>query len=168
MRRQVLGELHPEVAMSLDAIALWSMENGEFEAAEPLLREAVQIKTGVHGDDHPDVADSLTLLASCLVSQGRFDEAYGHAVAAKQMLMSALPDDHWRTALAASAEGAALTGQRRYAEAEPLLVDSYTVLSNDAGAMQALVDTAGDRLVSLYEVWGKPEKAAEVLAKVED
>ena len=43
-----------------------------------------------------------------------------------------------------------------------------TVLSNDAGAMQALVDTAGDRLVSLYEVWGKPEKAAEVLAKVED
>ena len=132
------------------------------------MQEAVAIKTGVHGDDHTDVADSLTLLASCLVAQGRFDEAYEHAGAAKQMLVSALGDNHWRTALAASAEGAALAGLERYAEAEPLLVESYTVLSNDAGAMQALVDTAGDRLVSLYEALGKPEKAAEVLTLAEE
>ena len=124
----------------------------------------MEIKIGVQGDDHPDVADSLTLLASCLVAQGRFDEAYEHAGAARQMLLSALPDGHWRTALAASAEGAALVGLGRYAEAEPLLVDGYTVLSNDARAMNTLVHTAGERLVSLYEAWGKPEKAAEVLA----
>lgn len=163
MRREVLGDRHPDVAKSLNAIALWSMEGGKLETAESLLREAVEINIGIHGDDHPDVADSLTLLASCLVAQGRFDEAYEHAGAARQMLVSALPDGHWRTALAASAEGAALAGLHRYAEAEALLVDSYTVLSNDARAMKALVDEAGERLVSLYEAWGKPEKAAEIL-----
>jgi tetratricopeptide (TPR) repeat protein len=119
---------------------------------------------GVLGDDHPDVADSLTLLASCLVAQERFDEAYELAGSARKMLLSALPDGHWRTALAASAEGAALAGLQRYAEAEKLLLDSYTVLSNDTRAMQTLVETAGERLVSLYEAWGKPEKAAEILA----
>jgi tetratricopeptide (TPR) repeat protein len=119
-------------------------------------------------NDHPDVADSLTLLASCLVAQERFDEAYEQASAARQMLAAALPDRHWRTALAASAEGAALAGLQRYTEAEPLLADSYTVLSNDASAMKSLVNEAGERLVSLYEVWGKPEKAAEVLAMAEE
>ena len=167
MRREVLGDQHNEVAQSLDSIALWSMEGGDLQTAESLLREAIEIKIAVHGGEHQDVADSLTLLASCLVEQGQFDEAYEHASAARQTLGTALSDGHWRTALAASAEGAALTGLQRYAEAEVLLVDSYNVLSNDARAMQGLVDKAGERLVSLYEIWGKPEKAAEVLAMAE-
>jgi hypothetical protein len=135
--------------------------------AEALLREAVEINTEVHGDDHPDVADSLTLLASCLVAQERFDEAYEKAGAARRMYVAALPAGHWLTAVAASTEGAALTGMQRYAEAETLLVDGYTVLSNDANAIPAFVDEAGRRLVSLYEVWGKPDKAAKVLAMAE-
>ena len=144
------------------------MEDGELETAESLLREAVDINIAVHGEDHPEVADSLTLLSSCLVAQERFDEAYEHAGAARRMLVSALPEGHWRTALARSAEGAALAGLQRYAEAETLLVDSYTVLSNDPKAMKSLVNKAGERLVSLYEVWGKPEKAAEILAMAKE
>jgi tetratricopeptide (TPR) repeat protein len=140
------------------------MEYGELATAESLLREALEINKEVHGEDHRDVADNLQQLASCLVEQERFDEAYELAGAARQILLSALPEGHWLTALAASAEGAALAGLQRYAEAEVLLVDSYTVLSNDARAMQALVDKAGERLVALYEAWGKPEKAAEILA----
>lgn len=164
MRREVLGDQHPEVARSLNAIAIWAIEAGELEAAESLLREALEINTAVHGDDHRDVADTLTLLASCLVAQERFDEAYGHAGVARRIYLSSLPEGHWLTAVAASNEGAALTGLRRFTEAEALLVESYAVLSNDTSAIPAFVDEAGKRLVSLYEVWGKPEKAAEILA----
>jgi tetratricopeptide (TPR) repeat protein len=167
IRRDVLGERHPEVAQSLNAIAMWSMEDGKLGAAESLLREALGINITVHGEDHPDVADSLTLLASCLVAQKRFDEAYEHATAAKQMYISALPDGHWLTAVATSTEGAALTGLQRYTEAEALLIDSYTVLRNDSSAIPTFVYEASERLVSLYEVWGKPEKAAEILAMAE-
>jgi tetratricopeptide (TPR) repeat protein len=167
MRREVLGNFHPEVAKSLNAIAIWYLEDGSLETAEALLREAVEINMAVHGDNHPDVADSLTLLASCLVAQERFDEAYEQAGAARRMYEAALPDGHWLTAVAASTEGAALTGLQKYAEAEVLLVDGYTVLSNDANAIPAFVDEAGERLVSLYEDWGKPDKAAQVLAMAE-
>ena len=167
MRREVLGERHPEVAQSLDAIGLWSMETGDLERAELLLREAVEINIEVHGENHPEVADSLTLLASCLAAQQRFDIAYAYASAARNTLESALPDGHWRTALATSAEGAALAGLKRFAEAEPLLVRSYDVLSNDPKAMKALVKQAGQRLVSLYDEWGKPDKAAEAMAMAE-
>jgi hypothetical protein len=79
------------------------------------------------------------------------------------MFADALPDGHWRTAVAANTEGAALAGLRRFAEAEGLLVESYTVLSNDASAIPMFVNQASERLVSLYEAWGKPEKAAEIL-----
>ena len=47
-------------------------------------------------------------------------------------------------------------------------MDSYTVLSNDPKAMKALVNKAGERLASLYEAWGKPDKAAEVLAMADE
>ena len=164
MRRAILGERHPEVAKSLNAIAMWTMKDGQFETAESMLREAVEINRDVHGEVHPDIASSLTLLASCLVAQDRFDEAFELAGNAREMFAAALPDGHWRTAVAASAEGAALAGLRRYAEAEPLLIDSYTMLKSDATAIPAFVDEAGERLVSLYELWGKPEKAAEILA----
>ena len=137
---------------------------GELEAAESLLRQALEITTAIHGENHRDVADTLTLLASCLVAQERFDEAYEQAGVAKRIYASSLPDGHWLTAVAASNEGAALTGLRRFAEAEELLVESYAVLSNDTSAIPAFVDEAGARLVSLYEVWGKPEKAAKILA----
>ena len=56
----------------------------------------------------------------------------------------------------------ALAGLARYAEAESLLVDSYTVLSSDATAIPMFVSQARERLVSMYEAWGRPEKAAEI------
>lgn len=168
MQREVLGNRHPETAQTLNALAIWSMEDGEPQTAESLLREAIEINMEVHGDDHPDLADSLTLLASCLVEQKEFTEAYEHASTARRIYMSALPEGHWYTAVAASTEGAALAGLRRYNEAEALLVDSYSLLSNDVNAIPAFVEEAGERLVALYEIWGKPEKAAAVLAMADE
>ena len=84
------------------------------------------------------------------------------------MYVSALPAGHWRTAVAASTEGAALAGLQRYAEAETLLVDSFAALNNDANAIPSFVELTGKRLVLLYEIWGKPEKAAEVLAMAKE
>ena len=74
---------------------------------------------------------------------------------------AALPDGHWRTAVAIGAEGAALAGQRNFAEAEPLLLQSYKVLSEDPSAMSVFVSDASRRLAVMYSEWGKPDQAAE-------
>ncbi len=70
--------------------------------------------------------------------------------------------------MAVSAEGAALAGQEKYAEAEPLLVKSYSVLSNDAGAMPMFVKETTKRLADLYADWDKPEQAAKYLKLLEE
>ncbi len=66
---------------------------------------------------------------------------------------------------AISALGAALAGQKKYAEGERLLIQGFEGISARAdkipsGGRINLVD-AGNRVVELYEAWGKPEKAAE-------
>ena len=116
------------------------------------------------GDEHVDVADSMTLLANCLVAGTRYDEARELAGKARKVYTNALSENHWRTAVAISAEGAALAGQRKYAEAETLLIKSYEILTNDAGAMPMFVSQTAKRLAALYEDWGKLEQAAEYLA----
>ena len=59
--------------------------------------------------------------------------------------------------------GASLLGQGKYAEAETLLISGYEGLDklSPAISVEANLPEAGQRLVRLYDDWGKPEKAAE-------
>ena len=45
------------------------MLQGKYDEAEPLYREALDIRKKVFGDEHPNVAQSLNNLASLLESQ---------------------------------------------------------------------------------------------------
>ncbi len=87
---------------------------------------------------------------------------------ARDIYTTAYSEDHWRTAVAIGAEGAALAGQGNYTEAEPLLLKSHSVLSQDPNALPRYVNEATRRLASLYSEWGKPAQAAEFLALAEE
>jgi hypothetical protein len=66
--------------------------------------------------------------------------------------------------------GGALLGQGKYAEAEPLIVPGYEGLKAHGATIPPLnkpcLNEAAERVVRLYEAWGKPEKAAEWKARV--
>jgi hypothetical protein len=61
--------------------------------------------------------------------------------------------------------GASLAAQSGYAEAEPLLVSGYQGMVERLAAIpwedRVALTQAGERLVQLYDGWGKPDKAAE-------
>ena len=63
--------------------------------------------------------------------------------------------------------GASLAGQKKYADAEPLLLEScqglqqrQASLSPHLNAPRRITESL-ERLVQLYEAWGKPTQAAE-------
>jgi tetratricopeptide (TPR) repeat protein len=130
-------------------LAMWLMEDGDYESAEPLVRDAVELRRRLLGNVHTDVAGSLTLLATLLVDTGRFDEARAVASEAKAICLIALAEDHWRTAGAASVEGAALAGMGEPAAARLLLSDSVRVLNGDSGALPFFADNATRWLAGL-------------------
>jgi hypothetical protein len=68
--------------------------------------------------------------------------------------------------LAQTLLGDVLLAQRKYTEAEPLLVQGYEGLRAREGRISPLyarfrIAEAGERVVRLYDAWGRAEKAAE-------
>ncbi len=70
IRRKLLGDEHPDIANSLNNLAVVLQNQGKYDEAEPLFREAILIFRKVHGDEHPTVAAGLTNLAILLKEQG--------------------------------------------------------------------------------------------------
>ena len=73
--RSRLGKEHPDVATSLNNLALLYKSQGRYSEAEPLDQEALAMRKRLRGKEHPDVATSLNNLAALYKSQGRYSEA---------------------------------------------------------------------------------------------
>ncbi len=99
-------------------------------------------------------ADAEPLVSECLLIRDR------------------MQPDLWTTFNAKSMLGGALLGQNKYADAEPLLLQGYEGLKDremslPERARPRLTD-AVQRLVELYDAWGKNEQANEWRIKLSE
>ena len=168
IKREAFGNEHPEVADGLYTIGLWTMDSGDYAGAEILLRESLAMNIELRGRVHSDTADSVVLLANCLIARNEHEEALNLAREARDIYVSTLCEDHWRTAVAIGAQGAALSQQGGFEQAEPLLLRSHEVLAKDPNARPRYVQQVVKRLAALYSAWGKPDRAAEFQALLEE
>ena len=90
----MLGEEHPDVATSLNNLALLYASQERYEEAEPLYLQALSLRKKLLGEEHPSVAISLNNLAGLYQSQGRYEEAEPLYLQALSILFSVLGDNH--------------------------------------------------------------------------
>ncbi|WP_444980652.1 tetratricopeptide repeat protein, partial [Microseira wollei] len=69
LRKRLLGEDHPDVALSLNNLAGLYNSQVRYSDAEPLFLQALELYKRLLGEDHPDVALSLNNLAGLYNSQ---------------------------------------------------------------------------------------------------
>ena len=73
--------------------------------------------------------------------------------------------DLWSTFNAKSILGEALLSQKKFADAEPVLLEGYQGMKQREAKIPASgkirLTQALERLVQLYDAWGKPEEAAK-------
>ena len=69
LRESSLGENHPDVATSLNNLALLYKTQGNYVAAEPLYQRSLNIYETALGENHPNVATSLNNLAALYHNQ---------------------------------------------------------------------------------------------------
>ncbi len=120
------------------------------------------------GNDHPHVAVSLANLGALLRDKHDYDasEAVFHdAVAMNRKIRG---EEHWHTANSRSHLGECLTKMGRYEEAEKELLEAQRILNTTLGKDHKRTIKAVERLVALYDAWGKPDKAAEYRAMLEN
>ena len=137
---------------------------GRAAEAEPLLTDLLAIQRRKLGRDDPALAGTLAMLGKVELNLKKYAEAEPPLRECLAIRDKKLPDD-WSRFNAMSLSGAVLAGQKKYAEAEPLLIQGYEGLKARAAKIPAPgksnLAEAAERIVRLYEAWGKPEKAAE-------
>ena len=74
-RRKVLPPNHPAIATSLVTMGVIHLNRTAPHLAEPLLREALQIRETALGPDNPETVESRGFLGDCLSRLGRAGEA---------------------------------------------------------------------------------------------
>ena len=118
--RERLGQEHPDVANSLNNLALLYYSQGKYESAQPLYQQALEMRKRLLGQEHPDVAQSLNNLAGLYDSQGRYEDAEPLYQQALEMSKRLLGEEHPDVAQSLNNLAGLYDSQGRYEDAEPL------------------------------------------------
>jgi eukaryotic-like serine/threonine-protein kinase len=161
MRKKLLGADHPQFAQSVNNFAVFLNDKGDYEKSEPMYRQALAIWRRTLPANHSDIGNAAAGLGQALTALGDYAEAETLLREALAIRESTLPEDHWYRFTTKSALGAALAEQGKYAEAEGLVLTGYENLKNHPKVGPKTKRIALGRVIRLYELWGKPEKAAE-------
>ena len=159
IRKQVLGEKHPDYAVSLNNLAELYEAMGDGARAEPLLRQSLQIELQTFGVRHPQYATSLNNLA--LLYYGMGDDARAETLflqvlqIRKQTLGERHPD--YATSLNCLARLYSRAGN--YQRAEPLYRQALEILKQKVGEKHPDYATDLNNLASLYEDRGDYARA---------
>jgi serine/threonine-protein kinase len=135
-------------------------EKGAAAAAEPLLWEALEGRRKSEGSQGFSVARSSEVLADFLARTGHPQEALPLAQQAVETFTRHPKADVYR-AMARSVLGDCLVSLHRFAEAEPHLLSTLETLEHRRGFdAERQARLTRERVVHLYEAWGRPEQAA--------
>ncbi len=124
--------------------------------AEAPARDLVGLELKHRPRGHLQRELSHLFLGSILVHLGRFAEAEPIL----SDVVPNLPESVWIHHWAKNLLGGSFAGQGRYDEAEPLLLTGYEKMNPSEGALRHKRESL-ERVVRLYDAWGKPDKAAE-------
>src|SRR5262249_18402489 len=163
--RAKLGEDHASTLRLQRELAQTHEKAGHYRDAEPLYRKTVEAAGRQEPRNGRFYSQSLAVLGRCLVRQGKHAEAIPTLRECLEIKEKTQSGD-WTTAEAHSLLGEALVGQREFLAAEPLLLNAHKALTERRDKIRPLdrdviLRDAAERLVRLYEAWGKPDKAEE-------
>ena len=159
IRKQKLGDNHPDTAASLNNLAELYRVQGRYSEAEPLYKEALAISKQQLGDNHPLTVAILNNLAALYDSQGRYSEAgplYKEALAISKQQLG---DNHPDVAQSLNNLAELYLSQGRYSEAEPLLKQSLAIRKQQLGDNHPDTAQSLNNLAGLYQSQGRYSEA---------
>jgi CHAT domain-containing protein/Tfp pilus assembly protein PilF len=150
IRKQVLGEEHPDYTTSLNNLGWIYRDQGDYAQAEPLLRAALEIRKQVLGENHPWYALSLTNLAILYKLRRDYTKAEPLYRLALEVRRQALGDKHPNYAASLNNLAEVYVSMGVYAQAEPLFRQAAEIRKQVLGDKHPAYATSLDNLGALY------------------
>jgi serine/threonine protein kinase/Flp pilus assembly protein TadD len=161
--RAKLGADHLDIRNACSQLGWVCEAQGKLTEAETAFRQLLEGALRL-GPQNPDYHGALAQLGRNLLLQKKFNEAEPLLRESLSVRERFSPED-WKTFNGKSLLGGCLLGQKRFADAEPLLLAGYDGMKQREMQIPAdgyvRLPEAAERLVQLYEVWGKPEEATK-------
>ena len=167
IQRLRLDEDHPDVARTLSVRAVMRGKAGDVDGAMEDATEALRICRARLGEDHYRLALVMADLGRLHLATGTLDDAESWLLDALEAHRRLLGSGHPQTGRVQSEYGECLTRLARFEEAEPVLLEAHSHLEGVCGADHPLTRAALERVVLLYEQWGRTEQADQWRSRLE-
>ena len=156
--RAVLGDDHPNVAITHDALAAEMERVGDFQAALEHTRRSLQINEAAYGPDAFPLFRPHGNMCAVLGHLGRVEEAVEHCQEALELAERAVSFDDGLVAVLHNNLGAALVAAKRYEEA----------LQHYRSARETWEQRLGPRHVTVGIVLANIAEVSEALGELDD
>jgi len=164
-RQDLLGEEHPDVAHSLNGLAIVLWRAGDYDAARSLLERALKIREEALGPDHSEVAKSLASLAGLLNETGDYEGArplYERALTIEEKIFG---PEHPEVAYSLNGLAILLKDTGNHDAAQPLFERAVAILEKARGPDHPDVATSLNNLAILLSETGDYEGAIPVFER---
>ena len=165
IQEKALGPDHPDVATSLNKLALLYQAQGDYRSAAPLFQRSLAIREKALGPEHPDVATSLNNLGGLYKDQGDYGRAAPLYQRSLAIVEKALGPEHPHFATSLSNLAALYQAQGDYGRAAPLYQRSLALQEKVLGPEHPDVAVSLNNLALLYQAQGDYERAAPLLQR---
>lgn len=155
MKHRLLGEKHPEIALTLGNLARVLQNKGDLAGAEARFREALAMQRQTLGDVHPDVANTLNNLAFVQYDHGDRQSAVATERESLRVYQQLFKGDHPEVARIENRIGFWLTQDGQYDEADRHLQDALAMRRRLFGDQHPDVAGSLDHLAILQVARGQ-------------
>ena len=133
IRKQVLGESHPDVALSYNNIGVVYDAQGYYDRALEYHQQSLEIRKQVLGESHPDVALSYNNIGVVYYAQGDYDRALEYYQKSLEITLKIFGKNHPYVALLYTNIGSVYTKLQddRAIPCFKMSFDIYDALSED-------------------------------------
>jgi tetratricopeptide (TPR) repeat protein len=153
------------MAALLNETGMALVVQGQYAAAEPLLRRALSIREMTLGSTHPTTAWSIHNLAYLMESQGQYHVAEPLYLQARTIWEATLSPDHPTIAMNLHNLAVLFRAQGRYEEAEPLAQRALTIRETVFGPSHPTTAWSLNNLAALFRVQGRYEDAEPLVQR---
>ncbi|KAM0169104.1 hypothetical protein ACHAPF_010290 [Botrytis cinerea] len=166
LRKEVLGEKHPDTITAMASLASTWWDQGHYEKAKQLEIEVLALRKEVLGEKHPDTIFAMANLASTWRRQGHYEKAKQLQIEVLALQKEVLGEKHPDTIFAMANLASTWRQQGHYEKAEQLEIEVLSLRKKILGEKHPDTILAMANLASTWQQQGYNEKAEQLQIEV--